>query len=86
MTNLEATWHYRRDIASAILAYDRARRKALREFAGNSDAIQGAFCNAWGTCRVLFAMADIMLAKRRAMCNASIALVNSQLTEEIRYG
>ena len=69
MTNFEATYLYRRDIAAAILAYDRARRDVLVRFAGNSDAIQGAFCNLWGNCRVAFAKADECLDWRREWCN-----------------
>ena len=65
MTNFEATYLYRRDIALAIVAYDRARRDALVRFAGNSDAIQGAFCNLWGNCRVAFDRASIALDQRR---------------------
>lgn len=65
MTNQEATYLYRRDIAAAILAYDRARRDALVRFAGNSDAIQGAFCNLWGNCRVAFDRASFLLDCRR---------------------
>jgi hypothetical protein len=65
MTRFEAAWLYRREVAQAISCYDRKRRDILERFAGNSDAIQGAFCNVWATCRVMFAMADVMLAKRR---------------------
>jgi hypothetical protein len=65
MTNMQATFLYRRDITLAIVAYDRARRDVLVRFAGNSDAIQGAFCNLWGNCRVAFALAGLRLDKRR---------------------
>ena len=65
MTNFEATFLYRRDIALAVATYDRARRDALVRFAGNSDAIQGAFCNLWGNCRVAFDRAAILLDQRR---------------------
>jgi len=65
MTNMHATFLYRRDIAMAIAAYDKARRDILIRFAGNSDAIQGAFCNLWGNCRVAFALADLRLTMRR---------------------
>ena len=66
MTNMQATFLYWRDITLAIAAYDRARRDVLVRFAGNSDAIQGAFCNLWGNCRVAFALADLRLTMRRA--------------------
>jgi hypothetical protein len=85
MTRLEAAWLYRRDIAQAVSCYDRRRRDAEKRFVGNSDAIQGAFCNAWGTCRVMFAMADIMLEKRRLDCvPEDVAALNSRLTEQTR--
>ena len=72
MTNLEATFLYRRDITLAIAAYDRARRDVLVRFAGNSDAIQGAFCNLWGNCRVAFALADVALDNYRIFYNIPV--------------
>ena len=83
MTRSDAAYLYRRDIALAIATYDKARRDILSRFAGNSDAIQGAFCNIWATCRVAFAAADLALDKRRALCS-SVAAINSHLTEECR--
>ena len=68
MTNMEATYLYRREIAKAISRYSASLRTI---FVAHESPIPptgecaGAMGNAWGTCRVDFAKADLMLRARR---------------------
>ena len=65
MTNLEATWLYRRAIAEAIQTYN-VRLKAIRtQFAGHSDCLMSARIEAYATLRVQWHMADLKLAAAR---------------------
>lgn len=68
MTGSDAAYIYRRDIAAAIRDYGASLREIFLAHDSPippSPECAGAMGNAWGTCRVRFALADIMLEKRR---------------------
>lgn len=70
MTNVAATYFYRREVAQAISRYS-ASIKQIFELHGSpippSPECAGAMGNAWGTCRVDFYKADQNLESRRAV-------------------
>ena len=69
MTNDEATFLYRRDIAAAIASYSRKLREIFEAWGRPIPPTQdcmAAMVDAWATCRVAFARADGLLDKRRA--------------------
>jgi len=68
VTNVEATYLYRREIAEAISRYSFALRTIFKTHDSPippSPECAGAMANAWGTCRVDFFRADHRLALRR---------------------
>lgn len=71
MTNMHATYLYRKEIASAISTYRAAQRTIWAAWGKPiplSQDCAAAMCEAWGTCRVAMAMADMRLAVRRGEC------------------
>jgi head-tail adaptor len=71
MTNIEATYIYRAAIAQAIRVYNARLHMLSVLFADNTDARRDGMIDAWGTCRVMFALADIMLEKHRLQSRAN---------------
>ena len=69
MTNSEATYIYRREIAQAIKLYSESLRLIFARYGSPippSIDCMSAMGNAWGTCRVAFKLADLKLEQNRA--------------------
>ena len=78
MTNLEATWRYRRDIAAAITAYNARYRKVWAAFGSPMPIPHGSECaaamvNTWGHCQVAFTLAGHRLDTARAALDLGIS-------------
>lgn len=70
MTNISATYAYRREVAQAISRYRAAQREIFERYGRPVPLSQdagSAMCEAWGDCRVALAMADQRLDGWRAV-------------------
>lgn len=68
MDNMAAAWHYRKEIASAVSNYRAAQRTIWAAWGKPlplSQDCAAAMIEAWGTCRVAMARADMRLGVRR---------------------
>ena len=70
MTRSAAAYRYRASVATAIKLYSENLRDLAIRFADNTDARRDGMVNAWGTLRVMWALAEVKLRQDRILAKA----------------